>query len=58
MKCQSLFPGQNKKNISEFLLLKLLPHVLRVKVLATTAADDILKYRAQLFKASCAYRAH
>ena len=44
MKCQNLFSGKNKKNISKCRLLKILPRVLSVKVPITTAADDILKY--------------
>ena len=32
MKCQILFSGKNKKNISKCCLLKFLPRVLRVKV--------------------------
>ena len=31
MKCQVLFPGKNKKNISKCHLLKILPRMLRVK---------------------------
>ena len=31
MKCQILFSGKNKKNISKCRLLKFLPRVLRVK---------------------------
>ena len=33
MKCQILFPGKNKKNISKYRLQKILPRVLRVKCL-------------------------
>ena len=33
MKCQILFSGKNKKNISKCRLLKFLPRVLRVKVI-------------------------
>ena len=33
MKCQILFSGKNKKNISKCRLLKILPRVLSVKVL-------------------------
>ena len=32
MKCQILFSGKNKKNISKCRLLKILPRVLSVKV--------------------------
>ena len=32
MKCQNLFSGKNKKNISKCRLLKILPRVLSVKV--------------------------
>ena len=39
MKCQILFSGKNKKNISKCRLLKILPRVLSVKVPVTTAAD-------------------
>ena len=31
MKCQILFPGKNKKNISKCRLLEILPRVLSVK---------------------------
>ena len=31
MKCQILFPGKNKKNISKCCLLKILPRVRNVK---------------------------
>ena len=30
MKCQILFPGKTKKNISKYCLLKILPRVLRL----------------------------
>ena len=33
MKCQNLFSGKNKKNISKCRLLKILPRVLSVKSL-------------------------
>ena len=33
MKCQILFPGENKKNISKCHLLKILPKVLSIKSL-------------------------
>ena len=33
MKCESLFFGKNKKNISECRLLKVLPSMLRVKAM-------------------------
>ena len=39
MKCQSLFSGKNKKNISKCRPLKFLPRVLSVK-----CQDDILKF--------------
>ena len=32
MKCQSQFPGKNKKNISKCCILKFLPRVLSVKI--------------------------
>ena len=32
MKCQNLFPGRNKKNISKYRLLKILPRVLSINV--------------------------
>ena len=32
MKCHILFSGKNKKNISKYRLLKILPRVLSVKV--------------------------
>ena len=32
MKCQILFSGKNKKNISKCCLLKILPRVLSVKI--------------------------
>ena len=52
MKCQILFSGKNKKNISKCRLLKILPRVLSVKsihfnvfcTLGKITADDILKY--------------
>ena len=34
MKCQILFSGKNKKNISKCRLLKILPRVLSVKTLS------------------------
>ena len=33
MKCQILFSGKNKKNISKCLLLKILPRVLSIKII-------------------------
>ena len=36
MKCQILFSGKNKKNISNCRLLKFLPRVLRVKEASTS----------------------
>ena len=36
MKCQILFSGKNKKNISKCLLLKILPRVLSVKMIGYT----------------------
>ena len=34
MKCQNLFSGKNKKNVSTCHLLKILPRVLSVKLLS------------------------
>ena len=36
MKCQNLFSGENKKNISTFRLLKNLPRMVSIKVVLTT----------------------
>ena len=36
MKCQILFSGKNKKNISKCRLLKILPRVLSVKTTGST----------------------
>ena len=33
MKHQNLFPGKNKKNISNCFVLKILPRVLRIKII-------------------------
>ena len=38
MKCQILFYGKNKKNISIFRLLKVLPRVLSINVLPAETA--------------------
>ena len=43
MKCQILFSGKNKKNISICHLLKILPRVLSIKVLITITPNDTLK---------------
>ena len=45
MKCQTLFSGKNKKNISKCRLLKILPRVLSVK----SYPDD----RRVIMKALC-----
>ena len=42
MKCQILFSGKNKKNISKCRLLKILPRVLSVK---TVMAQNTLDYK-------------
>ena len=41
MKCQNLFSGKNKKNISVSHLLKILPRVLRVKCLSILGNYDL-----------------
>ena len=52
MKCQILFSGKNKKNISKCRLLKILPRVLSVKVPRKIAADDILNFFSLFFRAN------
>ena len=42
MKCQILFSGKNKKNITNLLSAKSAKNMVKVKVPITTAADDIL----------------
>ena len=44
MKCQILFSGKNKKNISKCRLLKILPRVLSIKLPVTIAADTKILY--------------
>ena len=42
MKCQILFSGKNKKNISKCRLLKILPRVLSVKVNEERQETDMI----------------
>ena len=44
MKCQILFSGKNKKNIINLSSAENAQRVVKVKVLATSAAEGILKY--------------
>ena len=42
MKCQILFSGKNKKNISKYRLLKILPRVLSVKSTSPTGHSRVV----------------
>ena len=44
MKCQDLFSGENKKNVSKCSRLKILPGVLRVKCINTIYVCDVFVY--------------
>ena len=45
MKCQILFSGKNKKNISKCRLLKILPRVLSAKLLFTQEYQHNVSFR-------------
>ena len=49
MKCQILFSGKNKKNISKCRLLKILPRVLSVKLIR----DDLISTYMSVYLCFC-----
>ena len=47
MKCQNLFSGKNKKNISICYLLKILPRVLSIKLIYDTTEWKQATYKGK-----------
>ena len=55
MKCQILFSGKNKKNISKCRLLKILPRVLSVKYILFLIIIVESKYIKNYFVTVCTF---